>query len=159
MAAPLCTCTKEEQRSVIRFLISEGVKPTEVHRRMKVQYWAMHPALALSWRRVSSSFHPWLWSLNLPLPHTWRDSVTWVTLFPPPRPLRPRSEGTVYTVVSQFWLWIHRVPFALSLVSSSNSIWLGEPKIGFGRILGRGCGGSPAVACHWGLVYGGDSVG
>jgi hypothetical protein len=32
MAAPLVTCTKEEQRSVIRFLISEGVKPTEVHR-------------------------------------------------------------------------------------------------------------------------------
>jgi hypothetical protein len=38
MAAPLRTCTKEEQRSVIRFLISEGVKPTEVHQRMKVQY-------------------------------------------------------------------------------------------------------------------------
>jgi hypothetical protein len=38
MDAPLVTCTKEEQRSVIRFLISEGVKPTEVHRRMKVQY-------------------------------------------------------------------------------------------------------------------------
>jgi hypothetical protein len=38
MAAPLVTCTKEEQRSVIRFLTSEGVKPIEVHRRMKVQY-------------------------------------------------------------------------------------------------------------------------
>jgi hypothetical protein len=38
MAAPLVTCTQEEQRSVIRFLISEGVKPIEVHRRMKVQY-------------------------------------------------------------------------------------------------------------------------
>jgi hypothetical protein len=31
MAAPLATCTKEEQRS-------EGVKPIEIHRRMKVQY-------------------------------------------------------------------------------------------------------------------------
>ena len=31
MAAPLATCTKEEQRS-------EGVKPNEIHRRMKVQY-------------------------------------------------------------------------------------------------------------------------
>jgi hypothetical protein len=31
MAAPLVTCTKEEQRSVNRFLISEGVKPIEVH--------------------------------------------------------------------------------------------------------------------------------
>ena len=29
--------TKEEQRSVIRFLSSEGVKPIEIHRRMKVQ--------------------------------------------------------------------------------------------------------------------------
>ena len=38
MAAPLATCTKEEQRSVIRFLSSEGVKPIEIHRRMKVQY-------------------------------------------------------------------------------------------------------------------------
>jgi hypothetical protein len=38
MAAPLRTCTKEEQRPVIRFLISESVKPIEVHRRMKVQY-------------------------------------------------------------------------------------------------------------------------
>ena len=36
-AAPLATCTKEEQRS-IRFLSSEGVKPIEIHRRMKVQY-------------------------------------------------------------------------------------------------------------------------
>ena len=35
---PLETCTKEEQRSVIRFLSSEGVKPKEIHRRMKVQY-------------------------------------------------------------------------------------------------------------------------
>ena len=38
MAAPLATCAKEEQRSVIRFLSSEGVKPIEIHRRMKVQY-------------------------------------------------------------------------------------------------------------------------
>ena len=35
--APLATCTKEEQRSVIRFF-SEGVKPVEIHRRMNVQY-------------------------------------------------------------------------------------------------------------------------
>jgi len=38
MVAPLATCTKEEQRPVIRFLSSEGVKPIEIHRRMKVQY-------------------------------------------------------------------------------------------------------------------------
>jgi len=38
MAAPLAACTKEEQRSVIRFLSSGGVKPIEIHRRMKVQY-------------------------------------------------------------------------------------------------------------------------
>ena len=37
MAAPLATCTNEEQRSVIPFLGSKGVKPIEIHRRMKVQ--------------------------------------------------------------------------------------------------------------------------
>ena len=36
MAAPLATCIK--QRSVIRFLSSEGVKPIEIQRRMEVQY-------------------------------------------------------------------------------------------------------------------------
>jgi hypothetical protein len=38
MAAPLAKCTNEEQRTVIRFLSSEGTKPIEIHRRMKVQY-------------------------------------------------------------------------------------------------------------------------
>jgi hypothetical protein len=38
MAALLATCTKEEQCSVICFLSSEGVKPIEIHRQMKVQY-------------------------------------------------------------------------------------------------------------------------
>ena len=38
MAAPRETCTSEEQRSVIRFLRSEGLKRIEIHRRMKVQY-------------------------------------------------------------------------------------------------------------------------
>jgi len=38
MAALLSTCTMEEQRSIIRFLWSEGVKPSEIYRRMKVQY-------------------------------------------------------------------------------------------------------------------------
>jgi len=38
MAAPLSTCTVKEQRSVIRFLWSEGVKPSEIYRRMTVQY-------------------------------------------------------------------------------------------------------------------------
>jgi len=37
MAATLATSTKEEQRSFILFY-SEGVKPIEIHRRMKVQY-------------------------------------------------------------------------------------------------------------------------
>ena len=31
-------CTKQEQRSVPRFLFSDGVKPTEIHRRMSIQY-------------------------------------------------------------------------------------------------------------------------
>jgi len=37
MAALLATCTKDEQRSVIRFLSTEVVKPIEIHRRMIVQ--------------------------------------------------------------------------------------------------------------------------
>jgi transposase len=38
MAAPLSICTKEEQRSVIRFLWSEGVSGAEIHRRLSAQY-------------------------------------------------------------------------------------------------------------------------
>jgi hypothetical protein len=38
MAAPPENCTKEEQRSVITFLWSEGVKLREIHRRMTQQY-------------------------------------------------------------------------------------------------------------------------
>ncbi|PNF29610.1 hypothetical protein B7P43_G01634 [Cryptotermes secundus] len=36
--APLETCTREEQHSVIRFLCSEGMKPIEIYRRVKFQY-------------------------------------------------------------------------------------------------------------------------
>ena len=39
MAAPLSVCTKEEQRSVIRFLWSDGVSGAEIHRRLSAQYW------------------------------------------------------------------------------------------------------------------------
>ena len=38
MAAPLSVCTKEEQRSVIRFLWSEGASGVEIHRRLPAQY-------------------------------------------------------------------------------------------------------------------------
>ena len=38
MAAALSTCTVEEQRSVICFLWSEGVKTSDIYRRMEVQY-------------------------------------------------------------------------------------------------------------------------
>jgi hypothetical protein len=38
MAAPLEACTKEEQRSVICFLVRKGVKPIEIHHRMELQY-------------------------------------------------------------------------------------------------------------------------
>jgi transposase len=38
MAASLSTCTVEDQRGVICFLWSEGVKPSEIYRKMKVQY-------------------------------------------------------------------------------------------------------------------------
>ena len=38
MAAPLSVCTKEEQRSVIRFLWSECVSGARIHRRLAAQY-------------------------------------------------------------------------------------------------------------------------
>ena len=38
MAAPLEDAIHEEQRAVIRFLAAEGVKPSEVYRRMSAQY-------------------------------------------------------------------------------------------------------------------------
>ena len=38
MVAPLEASTRDEQRSVIRFLGSEGVNPSEIHRRLKMQY-------------------------------------------------------------------------------------------------------------------------
>ena len=38
MADPLSVCTKEEQRSVIRFLWSEGVSGAEIHGRLSAQH-------------------------------------------------------------------------------------------------------------------------
>jgi transposase len=38
MASPMPTCTVEEQRNLIHFLWSEGVKPSEIYGRIKVQY-------------------------------------------------------------------------------------------------------------------------
>ena len=38
MATPMPTCTVEEQQSVIRFLWSEGTKPSKIYGKMKVQY-------------------------------------------------------------------------------------------------------------------------
>jgi len=52
MAAPLSNCTVEEQRSVIRFLWSGGVKPSEIYRRMKVQYGAIGLSLVWTYERT-----------------------------------------------------------------------------------------------------------
>jgi hypothetical protein len=38
MENPDSECTISEQRAVIRFLWAEGIKPSEIHRRMLVQY-------------------------------------------------------------------------------------------------------------------------
>ena len=38
MAATLSVCTKEEQRSAIRFLWSESVSGAEIHRRLSAQH-------------------------------------------------------------------------------------------------------------------------
>ena len=55
MAAPLATCSEEEQRSVIRFLQIEGTKSNEIHRRMEVQYGDACVSLQLvyEWSRMS----------------------------------------------------------------------------------------------------------
>jgi len=53
MVPPLATCTKEEQRSVIHILSSEGVKPIEIRRRLKVHY----GDACLSLRKV----YEWTW--------------------------------------------------------------------------------------------------
>jgi hypothetical protein len=38
MEAPLSECTISEERAVVRFLWTEGIKPSEIHRRMLAQY-------------------------------------------------------------------------------------------------------------------------
>jgi len=52
MAALLSTCTVEEQRSVIRFLWSEGVKRSEIYRRMKFHYGAIGLSLVWTYERT-----------------------------------------------------------------------------------------------------------
>jgi len=52
MAAPLSTCTVDEQRSVTRVLWLEGVKPSEIYRRMKVQYSAIGLSLVWTYERT-----------------------------------------------------------------------------------------------------------
>jgi len=42
----------EEQQSVIRFLWSEGVKSSELYRRMKVQYGAIGFSLVWTYERT-----------------------------------------------------------------------------------------------------------
>ena len=51
VAAPLATCTTEEHRSVIRFLSTERVKPTEIHRRTEVHYGDACLTTASVWSR------------------------------------------------------------------------------------------------------------
>jgi hypothetical protein len=38
MEAPLSECIISVQRAVIRFLSADGIEPSEIHRRMLVQY-------------------------------------------------------------------------------------------------------------------------
>jgi len=51
MSAHLSVCTKEEQRSVIRFLWAEGVKGAKIHARLCTQYWynALPPQSIYEW--------------------------------------------------------------------------------------------------------------
>jgi hypothetical protein len=38
MTAPLEVCTKDEQRAIVRFLVSRGMKGAEVHRQLAAKY-------------------------------------------------------------------------------------------------------------------------
>jgi hypothetical protein len=51
MAAPLSDCTIKEQHAIVRFLLAEGVKFAEIHRRMLAQYGArtMHQQKIYKW--------------------------------------------------------------------------------------------------------------
>ena len=51
LAAPLATCTKEEQRLSSAFLSSEGVKPIEINRRMKVHDACLSLQQVYEWTR------------------------------------------------------------------------------------------------------------
>ena len=65
MAAKLINCTKEEQRSVIRFLWAEGVPGAHIHLRMCAQYGnkVLSRRIAYEWiailpDEISTSNHP-----------------------------------------------------------------------------------------------------
>jgi hypothetical protein len=88
---------------------------------------------------------------ELPLRRAW--TVTWVILSPPsytPEALLGRQ----YALESSAVLVVD--PQGAVRIESGVRLQIlfgwGSLKIGFGRILGWGCGGSPTVACHWGLV-------
>ena len=88
MAAPLETCTREEQRSVIRFLRSEGVKPIEIYRRMKFQYSdaCLSPQQVYEWSRKFAN------------------GVTWVEDAPPgqaQRVVTPQNTAAVEVIVME----------------------------------------------------------
>jgi hypothetical protein len=38
MGAPLITCAKEQQYTVIRFLLTEGLRVAEIHQRLSEQH-------------------------------------------------------------------------------------------------------------------------
>jgi len=89
MAAPLATCTKEEERYVIRFLSGEGAKPVEIHHRMKVQY----GDACLSLQQV----YEWT--------RKFMNGISSVTDFPPPgqahRVVTPEAIAAVEAIVKE----------------------------------------------------------
>ncbi|XP_023716821.1 uncharacterized protein LOC111869483 [Cryptotermes secundus] len=95
MAAGINTCTKEEQRSVICFLISEGVKPIEVHRHLKVRYGdaCLSQQQMYEWSR---KFRNGVTSVaDAPHPGQVHRVVTVVTVVTPEAPEPPESVAAV----------------------------------------------------------------
>jgi hypothetical protein len=111
MTAPLATCTKEEQRSVFRFLRSEGVKPIEIHRRMKVQY----GDACLSLQQVYE------WSIKL------LNGVNSVTDSPRPgqaqRVVTPEAIAAVEAIVTENCrVTVHEIAAHLDIVMDQHTI-------------------------------------
>jgi hypothetical protein len=115
-------------------------------------------AVALLWRKgfPALSIHPWLRSLNLPLPHAWTLSRGLPSLLPPtPRGLARKGQlvellfSTGYGSTGCRSRWASRCRFQIL-------VWLGSPK-SVSAVYRAGLQRIARGRLSLGLVHGGDS--